>query len=62
MGPDDSLEAIRLLEPRVVLPSHYGTWPEIEQDVHAWAKRVNDQQLAAARVLVPGATITIEKV
>ena len=31
MGPDDSLEAIRLLKPHSVLPCHYGTWPPIEK-------------------------------
>lgn len=59
MGPDDSLEAIRLLKPRIVLPCHYGTWPPIEQDVSAWADRVNDAGLAEARVLIPGDTTTV---
>lgn len=59
MGPDDSLEAIRLLTPRIVLPSHYGTWPPIEQDAAAWAKRVHDARLADARVLTPGESIVI---
>lgn len=59
MGPDDSLEAIRLLKPRIVLPCHYGTWPPIEQDVSVWADRVNDAGLAEARVLIPGDTTTV---
>ncbi|MFM7292233.1 MAG: hypothetical protein ACKO6B_13535, partial [Planctomycetia bacterium] len=59
MGPDDSLEAIRLLGPRVVLPSHYGTWPPIEQDAHAWARRVHAAKLADARVLEPDGSVTI---
>jgi len=62
MGPDDSLEAIRLLEPRIVLPSHYGTWPPIEQDAHAWAKRVNEAKRADARVLAPGESLTVSGV
>jgi len=60
MGPDDSLEAIRLLAPRIVLPSHYGTWPPIEQDAHAWAQRVREARLADPRVLAPGESITID--
>ena len=31
MGPDDALEAVKLLQPKVVVPSHYNTWPVIEQ-------------------------------
>jgi L-ascorbate metabolism protein UlaG (beta-lactamase superfamily) len=59
MGPDDSLEAIRLLRPRVVLPSHYGTWPPIAQDAAAWAGRVAAEKLADARVLEPGGSVTV---
>lgn len=40
MGPDDALLAVKMLEPKRVIPSHYGTWPLIEQDVEAWAERV----------------------
>ncbi len=60
MGPDDSLEAIGLLQPRLVLPSHYNTWPPIQQDAQAWAARVQQSNLAEPRVLAPGETITIE--
>ena len=59
MGPDDSLEAIRLLRPRVVLPCHYGTWPPIEQDAATWAQRVKEAGLAEARVLAPGESTTV---
>ncbi|GIW99434.1 MAG: UPF0173 metal-dependent hydrolase [Pirellulaceae bacterium] len=46
MGPADSLQAIAWLRPRVVLPSHYNTWPPIEQDVQAWAEQVRRQAIA----------------
>ena len=59
MGPDDALEAIRLLAPRIVLPCHYGTWPPIEQDAGAWAKRVTEQGLAEPHVLEPGGSVRI---
>ena len=48
MGPDDAVEAVRLLKPKLALPSHYGTWPPIEQDAAAWARRVETAKLAAA--------------
>lgn len=60
MGPEDSLEALRLLRPKVALPSHYGTWPPIEQDATAWAKAVTSAGLATAHVLAPGEAYVVE--
>jgi L-ascorbate metabolism protein UlaG (beta-lactamase superfamily) len=59
MGPDDALEAVRLLKPKLALPSHYGTWPPIEQDAAAWARRVADIGQAKAQVLVPGDSVRV---
>ena len=46
MGPDDALEAIKLLNPRRVIPCHYNTWPPIKQDAAAWADRVRSHTAA----------------
>lgn len=54
MGPDDALEAVRLLRPRVVVPVHYDTFPPIRQDGAAFAARVRAETDAAAVVLRPG--------
>ncbi len=59
MGPDDALEAVRLLKPKLALPSHYGTWPPIEQDAAAWARRVADAGQSKAQVLAPGASVRV---
>lgn len=59
MGPADSLEAIKLIEPKQVLPAHYGTWPPIEQDVQLWAKSVEDTTQATPVVLKPGESTTV---
>ena len=32
MGPDDSIDAVKLLNPKRVAPCHYNTWPPIAQD------------------------------
>ncbi len=32
MGPRSAAHAVRLVNPRTVIPMHYGTWPPIEQD------------------------------
>jgi L-ascorbate metabolism protein UlaG (beta-lactamase superfamily) len=59
MGPDAALEALAVLKPRIVLPSHYGTWPPIEQDAAAWARRVAAERLAEPHVLSPGGSLTV---
>ena len=59
MGPDDSLEAIRWLRPRRVVPSHYNTWPPIAQDAAAWADRVRKETPAEPVVVAPGGTILL---
>jgi L-ascorbate metabolism protein UlaG (beta-lactamase superfamily) len=59
MGPDDALEAVRLLRPRRVVPIHNGTWPIIAQDAETWARRVRAETGAEALVLQPGGKINL---
>ena len=59
MGPDDSIEAIKLIEPTKVAPAHYNTWPPIEQDATAWAARVKQETTAEPVVVEPGGTIIL---
>jgi L-ascorbate metabolism protein UlaG (beta-lactamase superfamily) len=54
MGPDASLEAIKLLGAKRVLPCHYNTWPPIAQNANAWADRVRRETAAEPIVLEPG--------
>lgn len=51
MGPEDSIEATKLLKPKMVIPAHYNTWPPIEQDAAAWSKLV--EQKTSAKPVVP---------
>lgn len=51
MGPADSVEATKILNPRTVIPGHYGTWPPIEQDPAAWAESIRTQ--SSAHPIVP---------
>jgi L-ascorbate metabolism protein UlaG (beta-lactamase superfamily) len=60
MGPEDSLQAIRLLRPRLVVPMHYKTWPLIDQDAGAWANRVSSETDSQPIVLDPGQTYRLE--
>ena len=63
MGPEDSLRAIQMLQPRAVVPCHYNTWPLIEQDADAWAGQVRNGTTSIPVVLEPGTThtLTLEK-
>ena len=59
MGPDDAIEAIKLIAPKRVLPSHFDTWPPIAQNVAAWMTRVKTETKAEPVVLAPGGTIVL---
>ena len=56
MGPEDALRAVKLLRPKVVIPTHYNTWPVIAQDAAAWAALVERETSALAVSLAPGAS------
>ena len=59
MGPDDSIRAIKLIQPKRVIPIHYDTFPVIAQDVNAWAKRVKAETQAEPVVLQPGGAVEV---
>ena len=59
MGPDDALQAVKLLRPKHVIPCHYNTWPPIEQDAAAWAQQVKEQTVSTPHVLQPGESLEL---
>jgi L-ascorbate metabolism protein UlaG (beta-lactamase superfamily) len=59
MGPDDALRAVKLLQPKKVLPIHYNTWEVIAQDANAWAERVRRETQAQPVVLKPGEWVDV---
>ena len=59
MGPDDALRAVKMLEPKVVIPIHYNTWGLIAQDANAWAERVQKETKTKAVVLKPGESYSL---
>lgn len=59
MGPDDALEAVKLIRPRRVVPTHYNTWPPIAQDPAAWAARVRRETRTEPILLAPGGCVTL---
>ena len=60
MGPEDSIAAINLIQPRRVAPAHYNTFPPIVQDVEAWALRVKADTSSDPVVIDPGGTISMD--
>jgi L-ascorbate metabolism protein UlaG (beta-lactamase superfamily) len=54
MGPEDALRAVKLIEPKHVIPVHFNTWDLIAQDADAWASRVKSETQAEPHVLQPG--------
>lgn len=59
MGPDDALRAVKLIQPKVVIPIHYNTWELIAQDPQAWKQRVESETQARCIVLNPGESYTL---
>ena len=59
MGPDDALRAVKLIEPKQVVPIHYDTFDVIKQDPQAWAIRVQKETSAKVAVMKPGDTLEI---
>lgn len=58
MGPEDAVEALEMLRPRLAVPMHYNTWPVIAQDPEHF------RALAAGKghevcVMKPGATLEL---
>src|SRR5262245_6772747 len=59
MGPDDAVRAVKLLQPKRVMPIHYDTWPVIAQDAAAWAARVKQETSAQPVVVKPGGWVEL---
>ena len=59
MGPKDALRAVKLLQPKHVVPIHYNTWELIAQDAGSWSSRVQAETGAQVHVLKPGGTFTL---
>jgi L-ascorbate metabolism protein UlaG (beta-lactamase superfamily) len=54
MGPVDALRAVKMLQPKTVIPIHYNTFDLLNQDAQAWGKRVAEETTTRAVVLKPG--------
>jgi len=52
MGPRDAVRAVEMIEPKVVIPMHYDTWPPIAQDPQAFAAAVKKAMGSRTRIEV----------
>ena len=55
MGPDDAVEAVRMLKPNRTVPMHYNTFDLIRQDPVAFQKRV--ARITDCTILAPGESL-----
>ncbi len=59
MGPEDALRAVKLIEPKQVLPIHYDTFDVIQQDPAAWKALVEKETGAKVALLKPGESLEL---
>lgn len=59
MGPKDALRAVKLIQPKHVIPVHYNTWDLIAQDPGSWEAQVQAETGAQVHVLKPGERFTL---
>ena len=62
MGPARAAEAVKLVDPRIVIPMHYGTFPVLTGTPEAFNHELKQLNLKAElRVMNIGETITLER-
>lgn len=59
MGPEDALEAVKMIEPKNVIPMHYNTFPGIAQNPNLFKTAVENETNAKVTVLNPNESINI---
>jgi L-ascorbate metabolism protein UlaG (beta-lactamase superfamily) len=62
MGPARAAEAVKLVDPRMVIPMHYGTFPVLTGTPEVFDRELKQRNLKAElRVMNIGETITLER-
>ncbi len=59
MGPDDAVVAAQFVKAKQVIPIHYNTWPYIEQDPQAFARKLQEETGIECRILAPGESLAV---
>ena len=59
MGPEEALEAVKMIKPNTVIPIHYDTWPPIAQSPHKFKEDVEANTNAQVRIVSVGEEINL---
>lgn len=59
MGPSDAVEAVKLIEPKIVVPMHYNTNITIAQEPYSFQKAVEIETESKVKVLSSGESFSI---
>ena len=59
MGPEDALEAVKMIKPKYAIPMHYNTFPPICQNPELFKKTVESKTDSKVIVLHPGEFIEV---
>ncbi len=59
MGPDDALRAVKMIQPKHVVPIHFNTSAVIKQDAEKWVERVSRETTTKVHLLKPGESISL---
>ncbi|HJX23724.1 MAG TPA: hypothetical protein VJ574_04845 [Candidatus Bathyarchaeia archaeon] len=60
MGPIEAIEAIKLVKPKIVIPSHYNTFTRIHQEVEVFASMAEREATEVEiHILEPGETLEL---
>jgi len=60
MGPADAVRAVTFLEPKLVIPCHFNTFPPIHQDAAAFKHHVETRTNARCHPLKPGESLDLD--
>ncbi|RME86184.1 MAG: metal-dependent hydrolase [Caldilineae bacterium] len=60
MGPEDALKAVKLIQPKKVIPCHFGTWPYIDVDAEDFQARCNAETDAECVLLHAEETYSLD--
>jgi L-ascorbate metabolism protein UlaG (beta-lactamase superfamily) len=53
MDVEDAILAVKMIEPKIVIPMHYNTWDIIKVDVKSFKKKVESLKIKC-KVMNPG--------
>ncbi len=59
MGPSDAQRAVEFLNPKMVIPCHYDTFPPIAQDAGLFKREVEERTGVRCAPMKPGETIDL---